>query len=132
MHERAVEYFRRALRLCGTYLSAWTLMGHEYVDLKNAPAAIGAALFLLCLLVSPSAAYVALPLQPDEPAPLNTQHAPYTHIKHPLPKTTPKNHNKDSYRRAVDLCGRDYRAWYGLGQTYEMLKMPYYALHYYR
>lgn len=27
---------------------------------------------------------------------------------------------------------RDYRAWYGLGQTYELLAMPHYALHYYR
>lgn len=42
MHERAVQYFRRALRLNPAYLSAWTLMGHEYVELKNPPAAIGA------------------------------------------------------------------------------------------
>ena len=27
---------------------------------------------------------------------------------------------------------RDYRAWYGLGQTYEILKMPFYCLYYYR
>lgn len=40
-HERSVEWFRRALRLCRTYLSAWTLMGHEFVEMKNAPAAIG-------------------------------------------------------------------------------------------
>ena len=26
----------------------------------------------------------------------------------------------------------DYRAWYGLGQTYEMMRMPFYALYYYR
>ena len=26
---------------------------------------------------------------------------------------------------------KDYRAWYGLGQTYEILKMPYYSLYYY-
>ena len=38
----------------------------------------------------------------------------------------------DAYRRAVDLNARDYRAWYGLGQTYELLHMPFYALHYYR
>lgn len=38
----------------------------------------------------------------------------------------------DAYRKAVDLNGRDYRAWYGLGQTYELLHMPFYALHYYR
>ena len=41
-HEKAVEYFRRALRLNGSYLAAWTLMGHEYMEMKNTPAAIGA------------------------------------------------------------------------------------------
>ena len=38
----------------------------------------------------------------------------------------------EAYRRAVDLNPRDYRAWYGLGQTYELLHMPYYALFYFR
>jgi hypothetical protein len=38
---QAVLYFRRALKLNRHYLSAWTLMGHEYVELKNPPAAIG-------------------------------------------------------------------------------------------
>lgn len=38
----------------------------------------------------------------------------------------------DAYRAAVSLNPRDYRAWYGLGQTYELLSMPYYALHYFR
>lgn len=27
---------------------------------------------------------------------------------------------------------REYRAWYGLGQAYEILKMPYYSLYYYK
>lgn len=35
-------YFRRALRLDGAYLAAWTLMGHEYVELKNTAAAADA------------------------------------------------------------------------------------------
>ena len=39
-HEKAVIYFRRALSLDRTFLSAWTLMGHEYVELKNTQAAI--------------------------------------------------------------------------------------------
>ncbi len=39
---QAVLYFRRALKLNRHYLSAWTLMGHEYVEMKNPPAAIGA------------------------------------------------------------------------------------------
>ena len=38
----------------------------------------------------------------------------------------------DAYRRATTLNQNDYRAWYGLGQTYELLQMPYYALHYYK
>ncbi|KAL4180143.1 hypothetical protein AMTRI_Chr13g90650 [Amborella trichopoda] len=41
-HEKAVLYFRWALRLNRKYLSAWTIMGHEYVEMKNAPAAIDA------------------------------------------------------------------------------------------
>ena len=41
-HEKAVLYFRRALKLDRKYLAAWTLMGHEYLELKNAPAAIEA------------------------------------------------------------------------------------------
>lgn len=40
MHEKAVQYFRRALTLDKSCLSAWTLMGHEYVELKNTHAAI--------------------------------------------------------------------------------------------
>jgi hypothetical protein len=38
----------------------------------------------------------------------------------------------EAYRRAVDVSPRDYRAWYGLGQTYELVNMPYYALYYFR
>lgn len=30
-----------------------------------------------------------------------------------------------------DINPRDYRAWYGLGQTYEIIKMFNYALYYY-
>lgn len=39
-HEKAIIYFRRALKLDRSYLSAWTLMGHEYVEIKNTNAAI--------------------------------------------------------------------------------------------
>ena len=38
----------------------------------------------------------------------------------------------DAYRTAVTINQRDYRAWYGLGQTYELLSLHYYALFYYR
>lgn len=39
-HEKAVMYFRRALTLDRNFLSAWTLMGQEYVEMKNTHAAI--------------------------------------------------------------------------------------------
>jgi len=41
-HEKAVLYFQRALKLNPNYLSAWTLMGHEYMELKQTSAAIQA------------------------------------------------------------------------------------------
>jgi len=41
-HEKAVLYFQRALKLNPNYLSAWTLMGHEYTEVKNTSAAIQA------------------------------------------------------------------------------------------
>ncbi|CAG7915685.1 unnamed protein product [Penicillium olsonii] len=39
-HEKAVMYFRRALTLDRNFLSAWTLMGHEYIEMKNTHTAI--------------------------------------------------------------------------------------------
>ncbi|CAN6615468.1 anaphase-promoting complex subunit Cdc23p [Trichomonascus vanleenenianus] len=39
-HEKAITYYQRALILDRKYLSAWTLMGHEFVELKNTHAAI--------------------------------------------------------------------------------------------
>jgi anaphase-promoting complex subunit 8 len=39
-HEKAVMYFRRALTLDRNFLSAWTLMGHEFIEMKNTHAAI--------------------------------------------------------------------------------------------
>lgn len=41
-HEKAVLYFQRALKISPAYLCAWTLMGHEYMELKNTSAAIQA------------------------------------------------------------------------------------------
>jgi anaphase-promoting complex subunit 8 len=38
----------------------------------------------------------------------------------------------ESYRRAVDANRKDYRAWYGLGQGYEMLECYSYSLFYYQ
>jgi tetratricopeptide (TPR) repeat protein len=38
----------------------------------------------------------------------------------------------DSYRHAVDLNNKDYRAFVGLGQAYEVLETPTFSLYYYR
>lgn len=39
-HEKAVSFFQRALRLDKRHASAWTLMGHEFLEMKNTSGAI--------------------------------------------------------------------------------------------
>ncbi|WAR22047.1 CDC23-like protein, partial [Mya arenaria] len=41
-HEKAALYFQRCIKLNPLYLSAWTLMGHEFMEMKNTNAAIQA------------------------------------------------------------------------------------------
>ncbi|XP_049849365.1 anaphase-promoting complex subunit 8-like [Schistocerca gregaria] len=41
-HEKAALYFERALKLNPRYLAAWTLIGHEYIEMKNIAGAITA------------------------------------------------------------------------------------------
>ena len=36
------------------------------------------------------------------------------------------------YNIPIGINRNDFRAWYGLGQAYEILKMPYYSLFYYK
>jgi hypothetical protein len=38
----------------------------------------------------------------------------------------------ECYRHAAEADPRDYRAWYGLGQTHELLSMFVYATYYFR
>lgn len=52
-HEKAVRYYQRAVQLHPTYGAAWTLMGHEYLEMKNSHAAIeayrrGIGLCMIC------------------------------------------------------------------------------------
>ncbi|KAJ3021241.1 UNVERIFIED_CONTAM: Anaphase-promoting complex subunit 23 [Siphonaria sp. JEL0065] len=77
-HEKAIAYLKRAVVLDKGNSLPWTLIGHEYLELKNQAAAI------------------------------------------------------EVYRRAVDINERDFRAWYALGNLYQMLKMPLYALFYFQ
>ena len=37
----------------------------------------------------------------------------------------------ESYRTAVDIDAKDFRAWYGLGQSYELNQLYSYAAYYY-
>jgi anaphase-promoting complex subunit 8 len=39
LHE-SVKYFKRALKLDRNYHQAWTLLGHEYIELKNTKAGV--------------------------------------------------------------------------------------------
>jgi anaphase-promoting complex subunit 8 len=39
-HAKAVVNFKRAIQLDHNFLPAWTLMGHEYLEMKSIPAAI--------------------------------------------------------------------------------------------
>lgn len=41
-HPKAIQYFKRSLQLNRDYLPAWTLMGHEFVEMNNSHAAIEA------------------------------------------------------------------------------------------
>ena len=121
---QAVMYFRRALKLDPSYLSAWTLMGHEYVEMKNTPAAIGGpSRNLFCS--GRCSANCRIWCRRHICSNFFSQHL--FSISAYL-----RCFPAEAYRRAVDLSPRDYRAWYGLGQTYELLRMPYYALYYFR
>jgi anaphase-promoting complex subunit 8 len=42
MHDKALVYFYRAIKLNPNYHSIWTLIGHEYIELKNSTGAIEA------------------------------------------------------------------------------------------
>jgi anaphase-promoting complex subunit 8 len=100
-HEKAIRYYHRAVTLHPTYGAAWTLMGHEYLEMKNSHAAIeayrrgiGEYELLLCRGLDSDVHVYAL--------------------------------------QFTDISQKDYRAWHGLGQAYELLDMPQYALHYFQ
>lgn len=41
-HDKAIAYFKQALTLDRSFLAAWTLIGHEYLELKKVASAIDA------------------------------------------------------------------------------------------
>lgn len=104
-HEKAIIEFKRALRLDPGYLSAWTLMGHEYVEMKNTYAAIESYRRAIGMYIYIE--FIAL----------------FWCSLHDLNVSPCLN---------IDANSKDYRAWYGLGQTYEVLDMLSYSLYYYQ
>lgn len=100
-HTKALKSFKKAVLLNREYLPAWTLLGHEWVELKNSNAAIEAyrkAIGGSSVILNSRIRRGAVKSRAD----------------------------------LVDINAKDYRAWYGLGQTYELLDMPHYAIDYYQ
>ncbi|CAI7812339.1 unnamed protein product [Closterium sp. NIES-54] len=113
-HERAVAYFRRALRLDRCYLSAWTLMGHEYVEMKNSAGAIQAYRRAVDINPRDYRAWYGLGQTYEILA------MPYYALYY--------------YRKAASLRPHDSRMWCAMGQCYEaqQLQQPEAAIRCYR
>ncbi|GAX85404.1 hypothetical protein CEUSTIGMA_g12820.t1 [Chlamydomonas eustigma] len=97
-HEKAVEYFQRALKLNPDYLAAWTLMGHEYMEMKNTSAAVEAYRRAVNLCPSDFRAWYGLGQAYE------LLKMPYYAIYY--------------HRRATALRPTDARMWCALGQCY--------------
>jgi len=98
-HEKAVLYFNRALKLNRNYLSAWTLMGHEYVEMKNPAAAIDAYRRAVDINPRDYRAWYGLGQTYE------LLQMPYYALYY--------------YRRATQLRPQDARMWCAMGQCYE-------------
>ncbi|MCO5606730.1 hypothetical protein L7F22_060920 [Adiantum nelumboides] len=98
-HEKAVLYFKRALKLNRKYLSAWTLMGHEYVEMKNTAAAIDAYRRAVDINPRDYRAWYGLGQTYELLA------MPYYALYY--------------YRKATQLRPHDARMWCAMGQCYE-------------
>ena len=117
-HERAIVYFQRALLLDPAYLSAWTLMGHEYVELRNTNMAI-------------ESYRKALDINPMDFRAWSRIH------KHSRTHATATQGRQLSLSSAQWLtspsaCDVSFCFRYGLGQTYEILQMNKYSLYYFK
>ncbi|GAA5821685.1 hypothetical protein JCM11251_000969 [Rhodosporidiobolus azoricus] len=101
-HEKAILYFRRALKLDRGYLSAWTLMGHEYVEIKNTNAAIASYRRAVDVNRKDYRAWYGLGQT-------------YELLGEPF-------YALDYYQRATALRPYDARMWSALASCYEKLK----------
>ncbi|KAJ8905804.1 hypothetical protein NDN08_002309 [Rhodosorus marinus] len=101
-HEKAVNYFMRALKLNRSYLSAWTLMGHEYVEMKNTSAAV-------------EAYRNAVDINPRDYRAWYGLGQTYELLCMPL-------YTLYYFRKAAALRPSDSRMWFALGNCYQELK----------
>ncbi|XP_060518320.1 cell division cycle protein 23 homolog isoform X2 [Cylas formicarius] len=100
-HAKAVLYFRRALKLNPQFLSAWTLMGHEYMEMKNINAAIQSYRYAIEINARDYRAWYGLGQT-------------YEILKMPF-------YCLYYYKKAQELKPNDSRMVIALGETYERL-----------
>ncbi|XP_065828222.1 cell division cycle protein 23 homolog [Oscarella lobularis] len=110
-HEKAVQYFKRALSLDSGFSTAWTLLGHEYMELKNIAAAV-------------ETYRKAVDLDPREFKAWYGLGQTYEVLKMPL-------YSLHYYQKAYFLQPQDSRMLIALGGTYERLKKYHLAEKYY-
>ena len=103
-HEKAISYFKNALNLDRSFLAAWTLIGHEYLELKKVPNAIDAYNHAVRIDNKDFRAWYGLG-QAYELQGLMTTSIHY-------------------YLMAVKTRPRDYRMWNALASAYTRIEKP--------
>eukprot|EP00178_Gracilaria_changii_P019879 TRINITY_DN576_c0_g1_i1.p1 TRINITY_DN576_c0_g1~~TRINITY_DN576_c0_g1_i1.p1 ORF type:complete len:556 (+),score=70.02 TRINITY_DN576_c0_g1_i1:461-2128(+) len=101
-HDHALSYFRRALKLNRNYLSAWTLMGHEFMEMKNTSAAV-------------EAYRRAVDINPKDFRAWYGLGQTYELLNMPL-------YTLYYYQKAASLRPSDARMWCAVGQTLQELR----------
>ena len=103
-HEKAITYFKNALALDRTFLAAWTLIGHEYLELKKVANAIDAYNHAVKIDNKDFRAWYGLGQAYE--------------LQSLLPKSI------HYYLMAVKTRPRDYRMWNALSTVYNKIDKP--------
>lgn len=107
-HEKAVVYYKRALVMNRNYLAAWTLMGHEFIELGNPQAAIESYRAAISI-----ASY---------------DFRPWFGLGQAYEVLGMHYYGKYYFQRALALRPGDVRLWDALGNCYELLFQDHEAL----